>query len=91
MGIKGMKVQPAGAVVDGNGNHHIIIDGGAIPEGSIVPSDANHKHFGDGSTETSLELSEGSHTLTLQFADGAHKSYGPTWSSTIEITVQPAE
>ena len=50
-------------------------------------------HFGKGQTETDVPLTPGPHTLTLQFADGAHLSYGPTLSSTIKIQVaaQPAK
>jgi hypothetical protein len=34
-----------------------------------------------------MELAPGEHTLTLQFADGAHMSYGPTLASTIKVKV----
>jgi len=30
------------------------------------------RHFGDGSVESDLDLSSGTHTLCLQAADGAH-------------------
>ncbi|MBP6707250.1 MAG: DUF4399 domain-containing protein, partial [Achromobacter sp.] len=39
-------------------------------------------------TETELKLAPGKHTLTMQFADGAHRSYGPDLSSTISVTVK---
>ena len=45
-------------------------------------------NFGKGQTETSVKLSSGKHTLTMQFADGAHMSYGKDWSSSIEIEVE---
>jgi hypothetical protein len=28
------------------------------------------------------------HTLTLQFADGAHRSYGPKWAATLTVNVK---
>ena len=54
----------------------------------MVPADATHLHFGKGQTETMLKLTPGKHTLTLQFADGAHQSYGPDLSSTITVEVK---
>jgi hypothetical protein len=69
-------------------HHHLIVDGGAVAKGQVVPSDAQHVHFGRGQTETELSLKPGPHTLTLQFADGAHLSYGEMMSQTIHITVK---
>ena len=53
-----------------------------------MPTDDTHIHFGKGQTETELKLAPGKHTLTMQFADGAHRSYGPDLSSTISVTVK---
>ena len=88
MGVEGATVQPAGEVKDGTGHHHIIIDGEGVPLGTAVPADDTHIHFGKGQTETELTLTPGEHTLTLQFADGIHRSYGPALSTTIKVTVQ---
>ena len=43
---------------------------------------------GEGQIETDLKLKPGKYALTLQFADGQHKSYGPDWAHTIEVTVK---
>ena len=83
MVVKGMDIEPAGPVIAGKGHHHIIIDGSFIPGGQPVPANPTHIHFGLGQTETTLNLSPGKHTLTLQFADGVHVSYGEKWSKTI--------
>lgn len=88
MGVSGMTVQPAGKLADGTGHHHLIIDGEPVAAGTPVPADAQHLHFGKGQTETTVELPPGKHTLTLQFADGLHQSYGPAMSKTIEIEVK---
>jgi hypothetical protein len=88
MGAEGIKVQPAGALMDGTGHHHLIVDGKPIAAGVAVPADATHLHFGKGQTETTLKLAPGQHTLTLQFADGLHQSYGPDMSQTITVTVK---
>ena len=87
-GIKGMEVKPAGQTEQNTGHHHLIVDGEFVPEGQVVPADATHLHFGKGQTETELHLSPGKHTLTLQFANGAHVSYGKSMSSTITIQVK---
>lgn len=90
MGAEGITVHPAGEIIDGTGHHHIIVDGVPVPSGDVVPADETHIHFGGGQTETELELAPGSHTLTLQFADGLHRSYGEAMSATIKVEVQAA-
>lgn len=90
MGAKGIKVRVAGEAPEEktSGHHHLLIDTGAMPAGIPVPTDESHIHFGKGQTETEISLKPGIHTLTLQFADGAHRSYGPEFSQTIKITVK---
>lgn len=89
MGAKGMKVVPSGEVKEGTGHHHILIDAGDfLAKGTVVPSDSSHLHFGKGQTETELTLTPGEHTLTLQFADGLHRSYGKQLATSITITVE---
>lgn len=88
MGVQGMAIQPAGELKAGTGHHHLIIDGPAIPLGEVVPKDDRHLHFGDGATETLVTLPPGEHTLTLQFADGAHRSYGPAMAATLKVKVE---
>jgi len=87
-GVEGMEVAPAGEVVAGTGHHHVIIDSKYVDEGQPVPADDKHVHFGMGQTEAELELPPGEHTLTMQFADGAHVSYGEVMATTITITVE---
>lgn|SRR3989338_4880064 len=90
-GAKGMEVKPAGQDIENKhaGHHHILIDNtaGEIPEGQIVPTDSKNIHYGKGQTEGILELSPGKHTLTLQFANGAHISYGKKLAKTITVFV----
>ena len=87
MGVEGMTVSPAGTVTAGTGHHHLIIDGKPGGLGEVVPADDTHIHYGKGQTEASVALPPGPHTLTLQFADGMHRSYGPALSSMVQITV----
>ena len=87
-GVEGMEVEPAGELNEGKGHHHIIINGGPLARGIIVPADSANIHFGKGQTETELELPVGKHMLTIQFADGYHQSYGLQLSSTITVVVE---
>lgn len=87
-GIEGMKVSKAGDVTPGTGHHHLVIDGKPIEKGELVPTDEKHRHFGLGQTDAKISLPKGEHTLTLQFADGNHQSYGPALSQTISVIVK---
>jgi hypothetical protein len=86
--VDGMKVAPAGTMTDGTGHHHLLIDGQPLPKGEVIPANDRSLHFGKGQTETDLTLPPGDHTLTLQFGDGAHRSYGPEMSKTITVHVK---
>ncbi len=88
MVVTGMQVEPAGTVKAGAGHHHIIVDTGSMAPGVVIPVNDTHLHFGQGQTEATLTLSPGNHLLTLQFADGAHRSYGSALSRTITVTVE---
>jgi len=87
--VEGLTVKPAGELAAGTGHHHLLIDVPATPVGETVPKDDQHMHFGAGQTEAELNLGPGEHTLTLQFADGLHRSYGPTTSATVKVKVLP--
>ena len=87
-GLDGMTIAPAGTMTEGTGHHHLIIDGGPLPKGAVIPATDTSLHFGKGQTESDLTLPPGDHTLTLQFGDGAHRSYGPEMSQTITVHVK---
>lgn len=86
--VAGMDIKPAGDMAANTGHHHLIINGAALKAGESVPFDATHLHFGKGQTETEVKLEPGTYTLTMQFANGAHQSYGATMSKTIKVTVK---
>lgn len=87
MGLEGMEIKPAGEVVEGTGHHHILINQDFMAPGQVIPTDDSHRHFGKGQTDAVLELPPGDYKLTLQFADGLHRSYGKELSATINIKV----
>jgi Domain of unknown function (DUF4399) len=89
-GLKGMGVAPAGVDNPKTGHHHLLIDVAKLPAmDSPLPADANHKHFGGGQTETSVELAPGTHTLQLLVGDMNHIPHDPPIvSEKITITVK---
>ncbi len=86
--VTGMEVKPAGTMDSSTGHHHLIINGDSMKVGESIPFDETHLHFGKGQTETEVTLPPGSYKLTMQFANGAHQSYGPGLSKTITVTVK---
>ena len=89
MGAKGISIDSAGAVKPNSGHFHIIVDGeDSIPSGEVVAKDSTHIHYGNAQQEATLTLPPGKHKLVLQFADGAHRSYGNKLASTVTINVK---
>jgi hypothetical protein len=85
-GIEGMDVVAAGTDVPHSGHHHLLIDTGLPDLGLPIPKDANHIHFGDGSTETEITLEPGEHTLQMLLGDYLHIPHDPPLMSE-QITV----
>lgn len=88
MGVTGMAIKPAGDMTPDTGHHHLLIDEDPIKAGEVIPNSPTHLHFGKGQTETTLTLPPGKHILTLQFADGAHQSYGFAMRQSITVHVE---
>jgi hypothetical protein len=89
MGVSGIALDTAGSMAVNTGHHHLLVDDGdSIPAGTVVAKDSTHIHFGKAQTETTLTLSPGKHKLTLQLADGLHRSYGSQLSATITVDVK---
>lgn len=86
--IDGMAIAPAGDMREGTGHHHLLINVPDVPEGQVIPMDDAHRHFGKGQTEAEITLPPGRYKLTMQFADGAHRSYGEKLRKTIEVIVR---
>lgn len=96
-GLAGMGVAPAGVEKENTGHHHLLIDrpplgegpGGAEEFALALPSDENHRHFGAGQTEVTIELAPGSHTLQLVLGDAGHVPHDPpVVSEVVTITVE---
>jgi len=97
-GLSGMGVAPAGVTEKENvGHHHLLINRAPLGEGEDgaeeweygLPADDNHKHFGGGQTEVTLELPPGQHTLQMVLGDHSHVPFGPDLATdVITITVE---
>lgn len=96
-GLSGMGVAPAGTEKENTGHHHIFINRPPLGEGvedaelmeNGVPTDDNHRHFGGGQTEVTLDLPAGTHTLQLVLGDEFHVPHNPpVVSEVITITVK---
>jgi hypothetical protein len=91
-GLRGMGVAPAGVDVPNTGHHHLLINRapfGSDDEGFGIASDDNHRHFGAGQTEVTLELPAGTHTLQLVLGDLNHVPHDPpVTSEVITVTVE---
>lgn len=89
-GVKGMGIAPAGIPFPETGHHHLLINVTDLPPMNMpVPTDDNHRHFGKGQTEVTLDLPAGTHTLQLLFADHNHIPHEPpVISDKITITVR---
>lgn len=96
-GLSEMGVAPAGTEREATGHHHVLVD--RAPFGDAegdeeammngLPADDNHRHFGGGQTETTLELTPGEHTLQLVLGDAMHRPHDPVVASDqITITVE---
>jgi Domain of unknown function (DUF4399) len=88
-GVEGIALDTAGAIKPASGHHHLLIDAGdSIPAGTVVLKDSTHLHFGKAQTSAEVKLTPGEHTLTLQYADGIHRSYGAKLAATIKVKVK---
>jgi hypothetical protein len=88
-GLTGMGVAPAGAEIENTGHHHLTVDAPLPPLDEAIPKDEQHRHFGGGQTETTLELAPGSHSLQLILGDWSHVPFDPpVVSEPITIVVE---
>ena len=88
-GLRNMGVAPAGIKYEDSGHHHLLVDT-AVPALNLsIINDENHRHFGKGQTEVTLDLPPGDHTLQLLLGDFAHIPHDPAViSRQIKITVE---
>jgi hypothetical protein len=92
-----MGIAPAEVEREGTGHHHLLLNRPPLGEGEFgaeeftlaLPADDNHRHFGGGQTEVTLDLPPGEHTLQLVLGDHGHVPHDPpVVSEVITIIVQ---
>jgi translation elongation factor P/translation initiation factor 5A len=89
MGVEAMHVDTANGILKpASGHHHILIDIDSIQTGEVIKKDSVHLHFGNAQTSAEVKLPPGKHSLTLQFADAMHRSYGSKLTSKITVEVK---
>jgi len=89
-GLSGMGVAPAGVDRANTGHHHLLINVETLPDMSRpIPSDKNHRHFGGGQTEVTLDLTPGEYRLQLLLGNYSHIPHNPpVLSKPVKITVK---
>jgi Domain of unknown function (DUF4399) len=88
-GLRGMGVAPAGIEKAGTGHHHLLIDLESLDVNAPIPVSDQHRHFGAGQTEVTLEMKPGKHALQLILGDQNHiPHHPPVMSERITITVK---
>ena len=88
-GLRNMGVAPAGIQYEDSGHHHLLVDTPVPGLNLPIINDDNHRHFGKGQTEVTLDLPPGDHTLQLLLGDFAHIPHEPAVvSRQITITVE---
>ena len=89
MGVEAMHVDTAnGMLKPASGHHHILVDIDSIPTGEVIKKDSVHIHFGMAQTSAEIKLPPGKHSLTLQFADALHRSYGSKLTNKVTVDVK---
>ena len=89
MGVDAMSVDTANGILKpASGHHHILVDMDSIKTGEVIKKDSVHIHFGNAQTSAEIKLPPGKHSLTLQFADAMHRSYGSKLTSKVTVEVK---
>lgn len=89
-GAAGIGIAPAGIELENTGHHHLLInvDIASVDLTNPLPADEQHRHFGGGQTEVTLELPAGTHELRLVMGDHNHiPHHPPLISDAITVTV----
>jgi hypothetical protein len=89
--VQGMTVAESGPVRSNTGHFVVITDGEPISEERAAVDGGKVRVFGKAEKRGTIPLSEGKHTLTLQFVDARDRSYGKTWATTINVTAKSAK
>ena len=86
----GVRIAPAGEVVEASGHHHLYLDADLTAAGTPVPTEPGRIiHMGDGSEAYVFEgVQPGEHRLIAVVADGIHMPLQPWVVDTVRFTVR---
>ncbi|WP_122091257.1 DUF4399 domain-containing protein [Halalkalicoccus subterraneus] len=88
--VENVVLEEAGEVTQNAGHHHVLIDTDPVDTGTVIPTDDQHLHFGDGTETPEVDASDlevGEHDVLVQVANGVHEAY-PLATDPITITVE---
>ncbi|MBC6444224.1 MAG: DUF4399 domain-containing protein [Alphaproteobacteria bacterium GM202ARS2] len=92
-GLREWGIAPAGVDHPKTGHHHLLIQRGRNADVPLPPADEpiayddNHRHFGGGQTETTMNLQPGFYALRLVLGDANHYPIESMHSHIIRIRV----
>lgn len=88
-GLSNYGVAPAGIDFPNAGHFHLLVDTEAPAPGTVIPTDAQHLHYGKGQIEATIELPRGRHVLRAVLGDFQHRVISTDLvSAPISITVR---
>ncbi len=70
--VTGFELAIAGAVEDGAGHLHVIVDDCCVAPGQAIPTDDQDIHLWRAETSAEIDLPPGDHALCVQAGDGQH-------------------
>lgn len=88
--VEDFLIEEAGEVTQNSGHHHLLVNTDPVDSGTVIPSDDQHVHFGDGTEMPEVDASElgaGDHELVIQVANGVHEAY-PLATESITVTIE---
>lgn len=88
-GLENYGVAPAGVDFPMTGHFHLLVDTEAPAPGEIIPTSAQHVHYGKGQIQTTIELAPGRHVLRAVLGDHQHRVISTALvSAPVTITVR---
>jgi len=90
LSVSGVRITPAGEIVEGTGHHHLYLDADLTAPGMPVPSEPGRiVHMGDGSDAYVFQgVEPGEHRLITVVADGVHIPLQPWVVDTVQFTIR---
>lgn len=88
-GLSNYGVAPAGIDFPNAGHFHLLIDADVPAPVTVIPTDAQHLHYGKGQIEAVVDLPKGRHVLRAVLGDHQHRVISTDLvSAPVTITVR---